>query len=140
MATIHATAVVDPSAKLGTGVEIGPFCVIGPDVELGEGTKVHSHAAITGRTRLGAGCQVFSFASIGQWAVEKYRGEPSTLTIGAHDDPRARHHQSWHQERHRRQRSAPTACDDGAHVAHDCTLATTSRGQRRDPRGPRVDR
>ena len=51
MANIHATAVVDPSAKLGTGVEIGPFCVIGPDVELGEGTKVHSHAAIGGRTR-----------------------------------------------------------------------------------------
>src|SRR5262245_5717755 len=84
MANIHATAVVDPSAKLGTGVTIGPFCVIGPDVELGEGTKVHSHAAIGGRTRLGAGCEVFPFASIGQRPQDvKYRDEPSTLTIGA---------------------------------------------------------
>ena len=83
MADIHATAVVDPSAKLGTGVEIGPFCVIGPDVELGEGTKVHSHAAIGGSTTLGAECEVFPFASIGQRPQDvKYRGEPSTLTIG----------------------------------------------------------
>ena len=101
MANIHATAVVDPSANLGTGVEIGPFCVIGPDVELGEGTKVHSHAAIGGRTTLGAGCEVFPFASIGQRPQDvKYRGEPSTLTIGAENhDPRICHHQSRHQGR-----------------------------------------
>ena len=39
MANIHATAVVDPSAKLGTDVEIGPFCVIGPDVETRRGRR-----------------------------------------------------------------------------------------------------
>ena len=50
MANIHATAVVDPSAKLGTKVEIGPFCVVGPHVELGDGVVVHSHAVIIGRT------------------------------------------------------------------------------------------
>lgn len=83
MVNIHATAVVDPSAKLGTEVEIGPFCVIGPDVELGDGTMVHSHAVITGRTTLGERCQVYPFASVGQRPQDvKYHGEPSTLTIG----------------------------------------------------------
>ena len=66
MANIHATAVVDPSAKLGAKVEIGPFCVIGPDVELGDGVVVRSHALITGRTTLGAECRVFPFASLGE--------------------------------------------------------------------------
>ena len=83
MANIHATAVVDPSAKLGTGVKIGPFCVIGPNVELGDGVVAHSHAVITGRTGLGANCQVYPFASIGQTPQDvKYHGEPSTLSIG----------------------------------------------------------
>jgi UDP-N-acetylglucosamine acyltransferase len=83
MVNIHATAVVDPSAKLGTGVKIGPFCAIGPDVELGDGVVAHSHAVVTGRTALGANCQVYPFASIGQTPQDvKYHGEPSTLSIG----------------------------------------------------------
>ncbi len=83
MANIHATAVVDPSAKLGTGVEIGPFCVIGPNVELGDGVAVLSHAVITGRTTLGGHSRVYPFASIGQTPQDvKYHGEPSTLSIG----------------------------------------------------------
>ncbi len=84
MANIHATAVVDPSAKLGPKVEIGPFCVIGPDVELGEGVVVQSHAVITGRTSLGTGCKVFPFACVGTAPQDvKYHNEPSTLTIGS---------------------------------------------------------
>jgi len=83
MANIHATAVVDPSAKLGTGVKVGPFCVIGPDVKLGDGVAVHSHAVITGRTTLGSNCQIYPFASIGQTPQDvKFHGEPSTLSIG----------------------------------------------------------
>ena len=83
MATIHATAVVDPLAKLGTGVEIGPFCVVGPHVQLGDGVVVHSHAVITSRTTLGEGCKVFPFVSLGQAPQDiKFHDEPSTLTIG----------------------------------------------------------
>ena len=66
MVKIHATALVDPGAKLGTNVEVGPFCVIGPHVELGDGVVVHSHASITSRTTLGAECKVFPFVSLGQ--------------------------------------------------------------------------
>lgn len=84
MTNIHPTAVVDPSAQLGTNVQIGPFCVIGPHVELGDGVVAHSHAVIVGRTALGPGCKVFSFASIGQAPQDvKFHDEPSTLTIGA---------------------------------------------------------
>ena len=125
MANIHATAVVDPSAKLGTGVEIGPFCVIGPDVELGEGTKVHSHVAISGHTSLGAGCQVFSFASIGQWPQDvKYRGEPSTLTIGA--NTMIREHVTINPGTKSGHMATTVGANCllmiGAHVAHDCAL------------------
>ena len=43
MAQVHASACVDPQAKLGEGVRIGPFCVLGPDVELADNVVLHSH-------------------------------------------------------------------------------------------------
>lgn len=36
MAQVHASACIDPQAKLGEGVRIGPFCVLGPDAELAD--------------------------------------------------------------------------------------------------------
>lgn len=80
---IHATAIVEPGAKLGSNVSIGPFCTVGPEVELGDGTTLISHAAVAGRTTIGARARVFPFASIGHIPQDlKYAGEPSTLTIG----------------------------------------------------------
>jgi UDP-N-acetylglucosamine acyltransferase len=77
-------SVVDPAAKLGEGVEIGPFCTVGPDVSLGDGVKLISHVAVAGRTTIGARTRVFPFASLGHEPQDlKYKGEASTLAIGA---------------------------------------------------------
>ncbi len=81
---IHPSAVVEPGARLGAGVRIGPFCHIGGAVELGDGVELLSHVVIAGRTRIGAQTRVFPFASLGHAPQDlKYRGEPSSLTIGA---------------------------------------------------------
>ena len=125
MANIHATAVVDPSAKLGTKVEIGPFCVIGPDVELGDGVVVRSHALITGRTTLGAECRVFPFASLGEAPQDvKYHGEPSTLTIGAKTVIREHVTINPGTEGGHMATKVGSNCllMIGSHVAHDCEL------------------
>lgn len=83
MAHHHASAVVDPKAKLGSDVEIGPFCVIGPNVQLGDGCKLHSHVVIEGHTTLGNNCEVFPFASLGHIPQDlKFSGEQSRLEIG----------------------------------------------------------
>jgi UDP-N-acetylglucosamine acyltransferase len=82
-ALIHPMAVVEDGAKIGPGVKIGPFCTIGPEVELGEGCHLISHVALAGRTTIGPRTRIFPFASIGHIPQDlKYRGEPSTLTIG----------------------------------------------------------
>jgi len=125
MANIHATAVVDPSAKLGTNVEIGPFCVIGPDVELGDEVIVHSHAVITGRTTLGPECKVFPFASIGQAPQDvKFHGEPSKLTVGAKTI--IREHATINPGTEGGHMSTKVGSNCllmiGAHVAHDCEV------------------
>lgn len=82
--SIHPMSLVDPKAQLGPGVTIGPFCQVGPDVVLGEGVELVSHAVVAGRTTIGPRTRIFPFASIGHPPQDvKYRGEPSTLTIGA---------------------------------------------------------
>lgn len=125
MANIHATAAVDPSAKLGTNVEVGPFSVIGPDVKLGDGVVVHSHVAIVGRTTLGSECQVFPFASVGHRPQDvKFHDEPSTLTIGANTT--IREHvtinpgtEGGHMATHV---GSNCLLMIGAHIAHDCEI------------------
>ena len=81
--SIHPLAVVEPGARLGPGVVVGPFCSLGAEVELEAGVTLVSHAVVAGRTRIGARTRIFPFASIGHEPQDlKYRGEPSTLTVG----------------------------------------------------------
>lgn len=82
----HPTAVVDPAAKVGSNVEIGPFCVIGPNVKLGDNCRLHSHVVVEGDTTIGPDCEIFPFASIGHTPQDlKFGGEKSRLEIGDHN-------------------------------------------------------
>lgn len=84
MARIHALAHVDPAARIDDDAEIGPFCVIGPDVTVAEGCRLLSHVHLTGRTALGPRTVVHPYASLGGPPQSlAYRGEPTTLAIGA---------------------------------------------------------
>ena len=81
---IHPTALVDPGARIGQGVEIGPFCVVGSEVVLGDGVTLKSHVVVQGDTEIGAGTTVFSFAVLGEIPQDlKYAGEWTRLRIGA---------------------------------------------------------
>lgn len=84
MSDIHKFSVIDDTANIGDGCIIGAFSVIGPNVTLGAGVRVHTNAVVTGRTTIGPGSEIFPFASIGHKPQDlKFKGEPSTLTIGA---------------------------------------------------------
>ncbi len=80
---IDPRAIVAPDAKIGAGVEIGPFTVIGAGVEIGDDTWIGPHAVINGPTTLGRENKVFQFASIGDAPQDKkYAGEPTRLEVG----------------------------------------------------------
>ena len=80
---IDPRAIVDPSAKIGANVKIGPFSIIGADVEIGEGTEIGPHVIVRGPTTIGKNNRIFQFASIGEECQDKkYKGEPTTLVIG----------------------------------------------------------
>jgi UDP-N-acetylglucosamine acyltransferase len=75
--------IIDPSARIGKDVRIGPWTVIGPDVEIGDGCDIRSHVVIRGPTRIGRNNTIFQFATVGEDPSDlKYRGEASLLEIG----------------------------------------------------------
>ncbi len=59
------TTIIEPGARIGENVTIGPFTYIGPKVKIGEGCIIDSNVTITGNTTLGEGCHVFPNAVIG---------------------------------------------------------------------------
>lgn len=52
-AGIHPTALVDPTATLGDGVSIGPYCVIEADVTIGDNSRIGAHTIIGAGSVLG---------------------------------------------------------------------------------------
>jgi UDP-N-acetylglucosamine acyltransferase len=80
---IHATALVDPAAKIGADVTIGAYSIIGADVEIGDRTTIGPHVVIEGVTRIGRDNHIFQFASLGAEPQDKkFHGERSELVIG----------------------------------------------------------
>ena len=86
MTGIHPTAIIEPGAKIGDKVSIGSFCTVGENVVLGDGCRLLSHVVLAGNTKVGANTHIYPFASIGHPPQDmKYKGEPSTLEIGANN-------------------------------------------------------
>jgi UDP-N-acetylglucosamine acyltransferase len=123
--SIHAQAIVDPSARIAEGVCIGPWTWIGADVEIGPGTVIESHVVIKGPTRIGRNNHIFQFSSIGEACQDKkYQGEPTRLEIGDNNVIR----ESCTIHRGTIQDKSLTAIGSNnllmayVHVAHDCVL------------------
>lgn len=80
---IHPTAIIDPNAEIGEGVDIGPYSVIEKDVVIDQDTKVGPHVVIREGTRIGRRCRIFQFASIGEAPqFSGYKGEKTFLQMG----------------------------------------------------------
>lgn len=126
---IHPTAIVEPGAQLGAGVEIGPWCVVGENVRLGDRTRLHAHVVVQGDTWLGADCEVFPFAVLGAYPQDKKLrpGEPGgLLRIG--DRNRIREHVTVHGGTSFGGGITRVGDDNmlliGCHIGHDATIGS----------------
>ncbi len=80
---IHASAVIENGAVLGTNVSVGPFAYIGAKVKIGDNTTVASHAVIEGDTTIGENNRIFSHSAVGTIPQDlKFDGEDVQLIIG----------------------------------------------------------
>lgn len=124
MAHIHPTASVDPKAKLGEDVSIGPFCIIGPNVWIKDRTSLLSHVVISGHTTVGEDSCIYPFASIGMPPQDlKYQGEKTYVEIGS--SVVIREHvtiNSSCQEGTTVSVGSKSFLMAGVHVAHNCSI------------------
>lgn len=124
MAEVHDTALVDPGARLGEGVLVGPYAVIGGDVEIGDGTLIGPHAVIHRYTRIGRQNRIHAHTVLGDLPQDvTFEGGESWLEIG--DRNRIRENVTIHRAS-RPDRTTRVGSDcflmAGSHVAHDCTV------------------
>jgi UDP-N-acetylglucosamine acyltransferase len=122
---IAPTAIVDPSAELADGVEIGHYCVIGPKVSIGRGTRLENNVTIAGRTTLGRFNRIFPYAVIGQEPQDiSYRGSDTQVIIGDFNVIRESVTVNCGTEKEDGITSIGDRCYlmAGCHVAHDCKL------------------
>lgn len=122
---IDARADIDPGARLGAGVRVGPFAVIGAGVEIGAGSVIGAHVVIQGPTRIGSNNTIHSHAVIGGDPQDKkWAGEETRLEIG--DNNTIFHFCSI--SRGTAQDAGVTRIGDDnwimayVHVAHDCVV------------------
>jgi len=81
--SIHPTAIIDPTAVLGNGVEVGPFSYIGPNCKVGDGTIIYAHAVLQENVILGERCEVSPGAVLGGKPQDlKFKGEETYIRIG----------------------------------------------------------
>jgi UDP-N-acetylglucosamine acyltransferase len=80
---IDPTARIADGARLGSSVEIGPYCTVGPQVELESGVRLLAHVNVTGATTIGEGTVAYPFSSLGTPPQSvHYRGGATKLVIG----------------------------------------------------------
>lgn len=95
MSVIHPTAVVDPGAQLGEGVEIGPHCYISAKVVLGDHCRLLHNVSLFGNTTIGCRNELYPGCVIGAVPQDlKYNGGQTELRIG--DDNILREHVTIH--------------------------------------------
>lgn len=125
--TVHETAIVHPSAKLGAGVNVGAFSIIASDVVIGEGTVIHPHVIVEQWTTIGRDCEICSGAILGGVPQDhKFNGERSFLQIG--DRNIIREYVTVH--RATGEDAVTSIGDDNmlmayCHIGHNCTLGNS---------------
>ncbi|MCC5856294.1 MAG: acyl-ACP--UDP-N-acetylglucosamine O-acyltransferase [Idiomarina sp.] len=122
---IHETAIIDPKARIGQNVTIGPWTWIGPDVEIGDECVIGSHVVVRGPTRIGLQNRIFQFSSIGEDCQDKkYNGEPTELVVGDRNVFRecTTIHRGTIQDQSLTQIGSDNLFMGYVHVAHDCMI------------------
>jgi UDP-N-acetylglucosamine acyltransferase len=121
---IHPTAVVHAGARLGQGVEVGPFAVIDENVVVGDGCRLGPGVYLTGHTTIGRENQIHAGAVLGDAPQDlKYRNEPTRLIIG--DRNVFREHVTVHRSAKLEEATeigSHCLLMAGSHVGHNCRL------------------
>ena len=80
---IHPTAIIDPTAEIDAGADIGPYCIGGAEVHIGARTRLMANNNLEGATWIGEDNLLFPYSTVGVASQDlKYKGERAETRIG----------------------------------------------------------
>ncbi|MCF0233802.1 MAG: hypothetical protein HUK22_02340, partial [Thermoguttaceae bacterium] len=123
---IHPLALVDKTAKIGSDVQIGPFCIVESGATIGEGTILEARVSVKKGSVIGKNNHIFEGAVIGglPQCVGLIEENCGGCIVG--DGNVIRENVTIH--RSMKAQDSTIVGDDcmlmaNAHVAHDCRVA-----------------
>ena len=136
-AGIHNTAIIAPSARVGTGAHIGPYCFIDEEVELGEHAVLHSFVTVYRGAKIGshffahAHAVVREFCQIGNRVVLQNGVVVGGDGLGFAKRPDG----TWH----KMAQSGPAVLEDDVEVQANACIDRATVGETRVRRGTKID-
>jgi len=121
---VHPSAVISPTATLGSDVSIGPFCVVEDDAVIGDGCALVSHAIVGHQVVLGPGNTLLPGVVVGG-PPQHVRAGQALGSVAIGEGNTLRENVTIHRSL---QPGHCTTLGDGnyiminAHVAHDCQI------------------
>ncbi len=123
--SIHPSAFIDPTARIGEGVSVGAGAIIEAHVVVGDGCVIDAYAVVRRGVRMGRNNRLHPFCVIGGDPQDLgfEASTPSWVEIG--DDNEFREHVTVHRAT---REGGATRLGSGclmmnySHVAHDCVL------------------
>lgn len=113
-----------PDAKIGKGVEIGPFTAIYGDVVIGDNTWIANNVTIMDGARIGKNCRIFPGAVISGIPQDlKFQGEITTAEVG--DNTTIREYVTINRGTKSKGKTmvgSDCLLQSYVHIAHDCKV------------------
>jgi UDP-3-O-[3-hydroxymyristoyl] glucosamine N-acyltransferase len=134
---IHPTAVIAPSARIGTGAHIGPYCFVDDDAVLGENAVLHSFVTIYRGARIGkdffahAHAVVREFCKIGDRVILQNGAIIGGDGLGYAKNPDG----TWY----KMVQSGPAVLEDDVEVQANACIDRATVGETRIGRGTKID-
>ncbi len=127
--SIHSSAIIDPTAKIGKNVSVGAFSIVGENVEIGDNCEIFHHAVVDKNTKIGSGSKIFPFCSLGTDPQDiTFKGEETFLEIGSNNTIR----EFTTVNRGTEKGGGLTKLKDNnyllayTHIAHDCMIGSNT--------------
>ena len=133
---VHATAVVDPTARIGAGSHVGPYVVVGQDVEVGENSILHAHVVLYPGAKAGARFVAHAHAVVREHCrigddVVLQNG----VIVGADGFGFVRTPEGWRKI----MQSGPAVIEDSVEIQANACVDRASIGETRIRRGAKID-
>lgn len=138
--SVHPTAVIAPTAKIGANAHIAAYVVIDEDVEIGDDAVILPHVVIYRGSRIGnrflahAHAVVREYCRLGDDVILQ-----NGAIVGSDGFGFARTDEHWDHRWEKITQSGPTVLEDGVEVQANSCIDRASVGETRIARGVKID-